>query len=62
MIRCKTGKDISAYSAFSNEKEVLLPPGRVLKVEGLMTSPSDDALTIINMVEQELPDGVKLIS
>ena len=61
-IRCKNGKDISAYSAYSSEKEILLPPGRVFKVEGCMSSPSDTYLSIINLDEQILPAGVKLIA
>ena len=61
-VRVKTGKDISVYSAYRSEKEILLPPGRVFKVEGGITSPSDPHLSIIHLDEQILPTGVKLVT
>lgn len=54
-IRNLSGKDVSKYSSFAQEKEVLLLPGRVLKVEGHLQSPGDTDLTIINMMEEQMP-------
>ena len=42
--------------------QVILPPGRVLKVEGNVPCPSDAALVLINLDEVTLPAGVEFVS
>jgi len=49
VIASQTVRDISRYSAISSEKELLLLPGTVLIVEGIL--PQSD-LTIIQMKEK----------
>ena len=52
-IQTNSGKLIRAHSYFENEDEILLPPGRYLKVIGSL-NPADD-LHIIQLREIEPP-------
>ena len=56
------GKDIQQYSSYKGEKEILVVAGTPMVVENSMEVVGANGLVLINMTEETLPPGVKLIS
>jgi hypothetical protein len=50
-IQTKAARDISRYSAFSAEAEVLLPPGLQFQVTNTMKVPGGDGLVLVTLSE-----------
>ena len=56
------GKDISRYSCYQSEKEVLVVAGTCLRVKNSMMMVGSNGCVVINLQEEKLSHGIKMIS
>ena len=61
-VTVENGKDIQMYSSYEGEKEILVVAGTPLVVDTSMAAPGANGLVLINLTEEKLPAGVKMIS
>ena len=61
-VSINNGKDISKYSSYHGEKEVMVVAGTSFKVQNSMEMAGSNGCVMINLSEQKLPAGVKMIS
>lgn len=60
-ISLDNGKDISRYSCYQSEKEVLVVAGTCLKVQNSMDMAGTHGCVMINLKEETVPSDVKMI-
>ena len=56
------GKDISRYSSYKTEKEVLVLAGTCLEVQNSMEVAGSNGLVLINLREEKLAANAQMIS